>query len=127
MLATAGAAEAFALIARARPGDAPSSCTRSSPSPTWRSLPAGHHPEHVLTDPANGFVLDPALVPDDADLVMIGNPTNPTSVLHPEQSLRRLMRPGRVVVVDEAFMDSVPDERTRSPPSPIPTCWSYEA
>ena len=42
---------------------------------------------------------------------MIGNPTNPTSVLHPEQSLRRLMRPGRVVVVDEAFMDSVPDER----------------
>ena len=33
--------------------------------------------------PADGFRLDPARVPADADLVMIGNPTNPTSVLHP--------------------------------------------
>ncbi|GAA3523605.1 hypothetical protein GCM10022234_19910 [Aeromicrobium panaciterrae] len=111
VLATAGAAEAFGLIARARPWRRPVIVHPQFTEPDVALLAAGHQPEHVLTDPANGFVLDPALVPDDADLVMIGNPTNPTSVLHPEQSLRALMRPGRVVVVDEAFMDSVPDER----------------
>ncbi|MDR7087978.1 cobyrinic acid a,c-diamide synthase [Aeromicrobium panaciterrae] len=111
VLATAGAAEAFALIARARPWRRPVVVHPQFTEPDVALAAAGHQPEHVLTDPANGFVLDPSLVPDDADLVMIGNPTNPTSVLHPEQSLRRLMRPGRVVVVDEAFMDSVPDER----------------
>jgi cobyrinic acid a,c-diamide synthase len=111
VLATAGAAEAFGLIARARPWRRPVVVHPQFTEPDVALAAAGHHPEHVLTDPANGFVLDPSLIPDDADLVMIGNPTNPTSVLHPEQSLRRLMRPGRVVVVDEAFMDSVPDER----------------
>lgn len=111
VLPTAGAAEAFTLIARARPWRRPVIVHPQFTEPDVALAAAGHHPEHVLTDPANGFVLDPALVPEDADLVMIGNPTNPTSVLHPEQSLRRLMRPGRVVVVDEAFMDSVPDER----------------
>ena len=111
MLPTAGAAEAFGLIARARPWRRPVVVHPQFTEPDVALAAAGHRPEHVLTDAANGFVLDPALVPDDADLVMIGNPTNPTSVLHPEQSLRRLMRPGRVVVVDEAFMDSVPDER----------------
>ncbi|WP_332643343.1 cobyrinate a,c-diamide synthase [Aeromicrobium sp.] len=111
VLATAGAAEAFSLIARARPWRRPVVVHPQFTEPDVALAAAGHRPEHVLTDPANGFVLDPSLVPDDADLVMIGNPTNPTSVLHPEQSLRRLMRPGRIVVVDEAFMDSVPDER----------------
>ncbi|KAA1396137.1 cobyrinate a,c-diamide synthase [Aeromicrobium ginsengisoli] len=111
VLPTAGAAEAFGLIARARPWRRPVVVHPQFTEPDVALTAAGHHPEHVLTDPANGFVLDPAQIPDDADLVMIGNPTNPTSVLHPEQSLRRIVRPGRVVVVDEAFMDSVPDER----------------
>jgi histidinol-phosphate aminotransferase len=55
-------------------------------------------------------VLDPAAVPQDADLVVVGNPTNPTSVLHPSNTLQNLARPGRVLVVDEAFMDAVPGE-----------------
>jgi len=50
-------------------------------------------------------------VPQDADLVMIGNPTNPTSVLHPAGAIAELARPGRYLVVDEAFMDAVPGER----------------
>ncbi|VXC38219.1 cobyrinate a,c-diamide synthase [Aeromicrobium sp. 9AM] len=111
VLPTAGAAEAFGLIARARAWRRPVVVHPQFTEPDVALAAAGHHPEHVITDPANGFVLDPSQVPDDADLVMIGNPTNPTSVLHPDQSLRRLVRPGRVVVVDEAFMDSVPDER----------------
>jgi cobyrinic acid a,c-diamide synthase len=47
-------------------------------------------------------------IPDEADLVVVGNPTNPTGVLHPAEVLERLRRPGRVMVVDEAFMDAVP-------------------
>jgi cobyrinic acid a,c-diamide synthase len=31
-------------------------------------------------------------------------------VLHPEATIRRLLKPGRIVVVDEAFMDAVPGE-----------------
>jgi histidinol-phosphate aminotransferase len=49
-------------------------------------------------------------VPADADLVVVGNPTNPTSVLHPAGAIAELARPGRVVVVDEAFADTVPGE-----------------
>src|SRR5690606_21216488 len=53
---------------------------------------------------------DPTAVPDDADLVVLGNPTNPTGVLHPAEDILRLRRPRRVVVVDEAFMDTVEGE-----------------
>jgi cobyrinic acid a,c-diamide synthase len=81
---------------------------------------AGRPPEQVLLDPAGGFALDPDLVPGDADLVVVGNPTNPTSVLHPESAVRALARPGRVLVVDEAFMDSVPGERHSLASAPLP-------
>jgi histidinol-phosphate aminotransferase len=72
---------------------------------------AGHSVDRVLLREEHGFRLDPAAVPEDADLVVIGNPTNPTSVLHPAAVLTRLARPGRTLVVDEAFMDAVPGER----------------
>jgi histidinol-phosphate aminotransferase len=67
---------------------------------------AGHRVDRVLLGEDDGFRLDPALVPDDADLVIIGNPTNPTSVLHPAATIARLARPGRLLIVDEAFADS---------------------
>ncbi|MBC7630624.1 cobyrinate a,c-diamide synthase [Aeromicrobium sp.] len=120
VLATAGATEAFTLIARARDWRRPFVVHPQFTEPDVALAAAGHSPEHLHCDPATGFALDPTLVPDDADLVMIGNPTNPTSVLHTEQSLRRLMRPGRVVVVDEAFMDSVPGERHSLAGTPLP-------
>jgi histidinol-phosphate aminotransferase len=72
---------------------------------------AGHAVDRVLLREEDGFRLDPAAVPEDADLVVIGNPTNPTSVLHPAALIVQLARPGRVLVVDEAFMDAVPGER----------------
>jgi histidinol-phosphate aminotransferase len=62
----------------------------------------------VLLD--GDYLLRPELVPEDADLVVIGNPTNPTSVTHPADLIRALARPGRLLVVDEAFMDAIPGE-----------------
>jgi histidinol-phosphate aminotransferase len=67
---------------------------------------AGHEVHRLVLEPP--YVLDPAQVPDEADLVVVGNPTNPTGVVH--ERLAELCRPGRVVVVDEAFMDAVPGE-----------------
>jgi histidinol-phosphate aminotransferase len=64
----------------------------------------------VLLRAEHGFRLTPGAVPEQADLVVIGNPTNPTSVLHPAADLAGLARPGRTLVVDEAFMDTVPGE-----------------
>jgi histidinol-phosphate aminotransferase len=108
VLLTAGAAEAFVLLARAlRPRRAVVVHPQFT-EPEAALLAAGHRVERVLLRPEDGFRLDPALVPGDADLVVVGNPTNPTSVLHP--GLGRLVRPGRVLVVDEAFMDAVPGE-----------------
>jgi len=110
VLPTAGGAEAFTLVARAfRPRRAVVVHPQFT-EPEAALLAAGHHPERLLLSPQDGFVLHADRVPDDADLVMIGNPTNPTSVLHPATTLRALARPGRVLVVDEAFMDAVPGE-----------------
>jgi len=71
-------------------------------------LQAGHAVTQVLLP--RPFELAPSRVPDDADLVMVGNPTNPTGALHPAAAITSLLRPGRLVVVDEAFMDAVPGE-----------------
>lgn len=53
------------------------------------------------------YTLDPTQVPDEADLVVVGNPTNPTSILHPAETIQALRRPGRIIVIDEAFADAV--------------------
>ncbi len=110
VLLTAGAAEAFVLIARAfRPRHAVVVHPQfTEPEAALRS--AGHVVDRVILRPEDGFVLDPRMVPADADLVVIGNPTNPTSVLHRADDLRELARPDRILVVDEAFMDAVPGE-----------------
>ncbi|MEV5960917.1 Rv2231c family pyridoxal phosphate-dependent protein CobC [Kribbella sp. NPDC051952] len=110
VLLTAGAAEAFVLIARAfRPRHAVVVHPQfTEPEAALRS--AGHLVDRVILRPEDGFVLDPRAVPAEADLVVIGNPTNPTSVLHRADDLRELARPDRILVVDEAFMDAVPGE-----------------
>jgi histidinol-phosphate aminotransferase len=64
----------------------------------------------VLRRPEDGFALDPGAVPDEADLVLVGNPASPSGTLDPASAVLALRRPGRVVVVDEAFMDLVPGE-----------------
>jgi histidinol-phosphate aminotransferase len=108
VLLTAGAAEAFVLLARAlRPRRAVVVHPQfTEPEAALRA--AGHEVRRVVL--RWPFTLDPAAVPADADLVVVGNPTNPTSVLHPAAALASLARPGRTLVVDEAFADCVPGE-----------------
>ncbi|MGW5737934.1 MULTISPECIES: Rv2231c family pyridoxal phosphate-dependent protein CobC [Streptomyces] len=111
VLLTSGAAEAFVLLARALKVRHPVVVHPQFTEPEAALRDAGHAVGRVLLREEDGFRLAGARVPEDADLVVIGNPTNPTSVLHPAASITTLARPGRVLVVDEAFMDAVPGER----------------
>ncbi|MGH3785398.1 MAG: Rv2231c family pyridoxal phosphate-dependent protein CobC [Pseudonocardiaceae bacterium] len=108
VLVLGGVADGFALL----PALAPRSAAVVHPSFTEPEVAlrrAGIPVTRVFTDTAHR--LQPARIPTDADLVVLGNPTNPTSVLHPAGMVRGLARPGRVLVVDEAFADSEPGER----------------
>ena len=109
VLLLAGSAEGFALLPALRPRLAavlhpgftePEAALRAAGVPVCR----------VLTDATDGHRLHPDAVPADADLVVVGNPTNPTGVLHPADAIRALAAPGRIVLVDEAFADAVPGE-----------------
>lgn len=105
VLPCSGAAEAFTLIARAIQG----SSTIIHPQftePEAALRAAGRTPlRHLLGAP--DFVLDPSTVAP-ADLIVVGNPTNPTGILHPADQLVKL--PAEVLVVDEAFLDALPGE-----------------
>ncbi|WP_280718054.1 Rv2231c family pyridoxal phosphate-dependent protein CobC [Kitasatospora sp. MAP5-34] len=110
VLLTSGAAEAFVLLARTlRPRHAVVVHPQfTEPEAALRD--AGHTVHRVLLSPQDGFRLTPGAVPPEADLVVVGNPTNPTSVVHPAAELAALARPGRTLVIDEAFMDTLPGE-----------------
>jgi len=110
VLLTAGAAEAFGLLARALRPASPVVVHPQFTEPEAALQAAGHRVHRVVLPAEDGFRLDPAAVPAAADLVVVGNPTNPTSVLHPAAAVAALVRPGRVLVVDEAFADAVPGE-----------------
>lgn len=107
VLPLAGVAEAFALLGNLRPRRA-AIIAPAFTEPAVALTAAGVPVHHVVLEPP--FGLSGAIVPDDADLVVVGNPTNPTSVLHTREQLLALRRPGRILVVDEAFADSIPGE-----------------
>jgi histidinol-phosphate aminotransferase len=108
VLLTAGAAEAFVLIARSMHPRFPVVIHPQFTEPEIALRAAGHDVRRLVLAPP--FELDTRLVPAEADLVLVGNPTNPTSVLHHREAVRALVRPHRLVVVDEAFADCDPDE-----------------
>jgi histidinol-phosphate/aromatic aminotransferase/cobyric acid decarboxylase-like protein len=115
VLPTAGGAEAFTLVARGLRSRRPVVVHPQFTEPEAALTAAGHEVGRCVLSRESGFRLDvSAFACDgahaDADLVVVGNPTNPTGVLHPAGALRSLRAPGRVVVVDEAFMDAVPGE-----------------
>ena len=110
VLLTAGAAETFVLLARALKPRHAVVVHPSFTEPEAALLAAGHPVTRHLLRAEMGYRLAPDDVPHDADLVVLGNPTNPTSVLHPAADVAARARPGRVLVVDEAFADTAPGE-----------------
>jgi len=109
VLVLAGAAEGTALLPALRPRLA-AVVHPGFTEPEVALRTAGVAVRRVLTSAAHGHRLRLSDVPAQADMVVLGNPTNPTSVLHPAEEVRALARPGRVLVVDEAFADAVPGE-----------------
>jgi len=107
---TNGAAEALWLLAPAL-GPRLAACVHPAFTESEAALHAHGVPVvRVQRDPDRAFALDPAAVPEAADLVVVGNPASPSGTLDPAAAILALRRPGRVVVVDEAFMDLVPGE-----------------
>jgi histidinol-phosphate/aromatic aminotransferase/cobyric acid decarboxylase-like protein/adenosyl cobinamide kinase/adenosyl cobinamide phosphate guanylyltransferase len=107
---TNGAAEALWLLGPAlRPNLA------AILHPGFTEAEAALHAHRVPTvrvarDGDRDFAIDPALVPEAADLVVVGNPASPSGTLAAATAILALRRSGRTVVVDEAFMSLVPGE-----------------
>jgi histidinol-phosphate aminotransferase len=99
-----GSAEAFWLLASVLRPARPVVVHPTFTEPEVALRVAGHGVQRVFRHPKH-FGLDPAAVPENADLVVVGNPNNPTGNLDPAGLLAGLARPGRVLVVDEAFME----------------------
>jgi L-threonine-O-3-phosphate decarboxylase len=104
-----GAAEAFWLLAHAlRPRRAV--CVHPSfTEPEAALRAAGAEVVRAQRD-REDFCLDPGVIDPAADFVVAGNPNNPTGNLDPAATIAGLARAGRILVVDEAFMDLVPGE-----------------
>jgi len=109
VLVLAGSAEGFALLPALRPRLA-AVLHPGFTEPEAALRAAGVSVARVFTGEHDSHRLHPGAVPADADLVVLGNPTNPTGVLHPAAEVRALARPGRVLLVDEAFADAIPGE-----------------
>lgn len=107
----AGVSEGFALLSNLRPKLA-AVIAPSFTEPDAVLAAAGVPVRHVVLAPPFGLAeaLETRAVPAEADLVVVGNPTNPTAVLHTREQILALRRPGRILVVDEAFIDAVPGE-----------------
>jgi histidinol-phosphate/aromatic aminotransferase/cobyric acid decarboxylase-like protein/adenosyl cobinamide kinase/adenosyl cobinamide phosphate guanylyltransferase len=100
-----GAAEAFWLLAGLARGPAVCvhpSFTEPEAALRARGVPVGR----VFRDP-DCFALCPDAIGPDAGTVVLGNPNNPTGTLEPADAIAGLARDGRLLVVDEAFMDFV--------------------
>jgi len=107
VLLTNGACEAFWLLAQAlRPRRA--ACVHpgfTEPEAALRSV--GCRVTRVMREPVE-WSLDTAAVPPNVDMVVLGNPDNPTGRL---ERTTELATTGRLLVVDESFIDFVPGER----------------
>ncbi|GGG71294.1 aminotransferase [Corynebacterium pelargi] len=104
IMLVAGASEAFAMLPRLHPRQ------------PLIIHPGFSEPDAIFGAAATHVVLDPPFdkpyAPQAADMVIIGNPTNPTGVVHDVSPLRA---PGRMLVVDEAFLDVVGEQYSMIP------------
>lgn len=101
-----GACEAFWLLAHAlRPSTA--ACVHPSFSEPEAALRAVGCEVARVALGNDDWRLDPTLVPPSAEVIVVGNPNNPTGTLTPPEVLVQLAREGRVLVIDESFMEFV--------------------
>ncbi len=107
VLLLSGGAEGFAMLPRLRPRLA-ALIHPSFTEPEWALRQAEVPVRRVELPPP--YRLAGAVIPTAADLVVLGNPTNPTSIVHPAADVLALRDDGRILVVDEAFGDAVPGE-----------------
>ncbi len=114
-LALDGACEAFWLLAHALPVRH-AVCVHPSFTEAEAALRAAGRTVTQLMRPAEDWALEPDRVPEDADLVVLANPNNPTGNLDPPDRIARLARPGRTLVVDESFIDFVPGDHSSLAP-----------
>ncbi|MCS4532417.1 Rv2231c family pyridoxal phosphate-dependent protein CobC [Corynebacterium sp. ES2730-CONJ] len=106
ILLISGASEGFAMLPHLKPAH-PAVIHPGFCEPELMLIDAGYTPEQLIVDPPFDQLPE---IPDHIDMVIIGNPTNPTGqVLTPAQ-LATLRKPGRTLVVDEAFLDCVSEE-----------------
>jgi L-threonine-O-3-phosphate decarboxylase len=102
-----GACEAFWLLAHAyRPSL--SACVHpgfTEPEAALRA--AGSEIARVYREPER-WTFSPSDVPEEARLVVVGNPNNPTGGLDTPETITELARRRRLLVVDESFIDFVP-------------------
>lgn len=116
VLPTAGAAEAFTLIARTLQATHPLVIHPQFSGPEAALRAAGRTVQRWLLPPnpttgANEL----AGLPQWADAVFIGNPTNPTGQLHRRSDLLNLGA-NRLLVIDEAFMDATDEHESMIAP-----------
>lgn len=106
VLPTAGGAEAFALVARALSMRCPLVVHPQFTEPEAALRAVGAAVQRWLL-PVRTDAPSPSLagLPDWADAVFVGNPTNPTGWSHRRTDLLAAGQ-GRLLVVDEAFMDA---------------------
>ena len=104
-----GACEGFWLLAHAlRPRVA--ACVHPSFTEPEAALRAVGAQIHRVQRRPGRWTLVAADVPATAQLVVTGNPNNPTGTLDSEQGVAALTHEARVTVVDESFMEFVPGE-----------------
>ena len=110
VLALGGACESFWLLAHALP-TRHAVCVHPSFTEAEAALRQTGTPVTRVMRSDHDWALHPEQVPEDADLVVLANPNNPTGNLDPPAQIARLARPGRTLVVDESFIDFVPGDR----------------
>lgn len=111
VLPTAGAAEAFALIARTIQASHPLVVHPQFTEPEAALRAVGAAVQRWLLPVSAAATPTLVDLPAWADAVFIGNPTNPTGWLHPRDVLLRAAG-DRLLVVDEAFMDATDEHES---------------
>jgi histidinol-phosphate aminotransferase len=107
VLLTNGACEAFWLLAQALRPKTVAVIHPSFSEPEFALRRSGSQVLQLFREPAN-WRLSGAAIPEDVECVVLANPNNPTGTLEPTATLAALAREGRLLVLDESFIDFVP-------------------